>query len=47
MSQAELDALHADEVDAVAAGLVEAEAAPAPDPAGLEDGVWAAPPPTR
>ena len=27
----------------VAAGLAEAEAAPAPDPADLEDGVWAAP----
>ena len=28
----------------VAAGLAEAEQAPAPDPATIEDGVYAAPP---
>jgi TPP-dependent pyruvate/acetoin dehydrogenase alpha subunit len=48
----ELDGLPAAEIEAlreaataeVAAGLAEAEQAPAPDPATLEDGVYAAPP---
>jgi len=47
-----LDGLEAGEIEAlrkaaaaeVAAGLAEAEQAPAPDPATLEDGVYAAPP---
>ena len=39
----ELDVLRAAAADEIAAGLREAVAAPPPDPAGLEDGVWAAP----
>jgi TPP-dependent pyruvate/acetoin dehydrogenase alpha subunit len=39
----ELDAVNAEEAAAVAAALAEAEASPAPDPAMLEDGVWAHP----
>ena len=31
----------------IASGLTEAESAPAPDPAELEDGVWASPPGSR
>ncbi len=50
-----LDGLSDDEVEGlreaaageVAAALAEAEAAPAPDPATLEDGVYANPPPAR
>jgi TPP-dependent pyruvate/acetoin dehydrogenase alpha subunit len=43
VGEEELSALEAEEAAGVAAGLAEAEAAPAPDPATLEDGVWAAP----
>jgi pyruvate dehydrogenase E1 component alpha subunit len=39
-----LDGLRHDAAREVAAGLAEAERSPAPDPATLEDGVWAAPP---
>jgi pyruvate dehydrogenase E1 component alpha subunit len=45
VSQTELDALHQEEADHVAAALAEASAAPDPDPAALQDGVWAEPPP--
>jgi len=40
----EIDALREAAAAEVAAGLAEAEQAPAPDPASLEDGVYAAPP---
>jgi len=40
----EIDALREAAAAEVAAGLAEAEQAPAPDPATLEDGVYAAPP---
>jgi TPP-dependent pyruvate/acetoin dehydrogenase alpha subunit len=39
----ELDALHEAVTVDVEQGLTEAEASPAPDPAQLEDGVWATP----
>jgi TPP-dependent pyruvate/acetoin dehydrogenase alpha subunit len=39
----EIDALHEAVTADVEQGLAEAEASPAPDPAQLEDGVWAAP----
>ena len=42
--EAELDAVRERAEETVAAALREAEAAPAPDPATLEEGVWAAPP---
>jgi pyruvate dehydrogenase E1 component alpha subunit len=41
LSPAELQALRASAADEVAAGLAEAEASPAPDPATLLDGVYA------
>jgi len=44
---AALDAAREGAAAEVAAGLAEAERSPAPDPAALEDGVWAAPPPGR
>ena len=37
----ELESLRADEAAGIAAGLAAAEASPPPDPATLEDGVWA------
>lgn len=40
----QLEVIRAEEAATVAAGLAEAEASPAPDPATLEHGVWAAPP---
>ena len=40
-----LDDVRRDAAAAVADGLADAERSPAPDPATLEDGVWAAPPP--
>ncbi len=43
MTEDEVAALRAVAVDEVAAGLAEAEADPAPDPATLEDGVYASP----
>jgi pyruvate dehydrogenase E1 component alpha subunit len=43
LTQGELETLYAEEAEAVAAGLAEAERSPAPDPATLEQGVWAAP----
>jgi pyruvate dehydrogenase E1 component alpha subunit len=39
----ELEALVTSVTSEIAAGLAEAEASPAPDPATLEDGVWARP----
>ncbi len=39
----ELETVDAEEIAGVAAGLDEAESSPPPDPATLEDGVWAAP----
>ncbi len=41
-----LDGLRRHAAEDVAAALAEAERSPAPDPATLEDGVWAAPPRT-
>ncbi len=43
LSDDELEALRLAAADEVAAGLAEAEAAPAPDPSTLEDGVYARP----
>ncbi len=43
-SPAQLDELHTEAEAAIAWGLEDAEASPAPDPSTLEDGVWAAPP---
>ena len=40
----DLERVRATAAAAIAAGLAEAEASAAPDPATLEDGVWAAPP---
>lgn len=45
VSDEELDAVRGRAAADVATGLAEAEASPAPDPATLTDGVWAAPPP--
>jgi TPP-dependent pyruvate/acetoin dehydrogenase alpha subunit len=45
LSAADVDAIRDDAAHEVAAGLAEAERAPAPDPARLEEGVYAAPPP--
>jgi len=42
-SSAQLDQLRTEAAAAIAWGLEEAEASPAPDPSTLEDGVWAAP----
>ena len=42
-SDSEIDALRTEAADEVADALVEAEAAPAPDPVTLEDGVYATP----
>jgi TPP-dependent pyruvate/acetoin dehydrogenase alpha subunit len=42
----EVDGLRSEEAAGIAAGLAEAETSPPPDPATLEDGVWAAPPQT-
>jgi TPP-dependent pyruvate/acetoin dehydrogenase alpha subunit len=39
-----IDRMRESAADEVAAGLAEAETAPAPDPATLEQGVYAAPP---
>jgi TPP-dependent pyruvate/acetoin dehydrogenase alpha subunit len=44
VGEVELEAVVAWAEETVADGLREAEAAPAPDPATLEEGVWAAPP---
>jgi TPP-dependent pyruvate/acetoin dehydrogenase alpha subunit len=44
MTDDELDELRAGVAAEIAAGLAEAERSPAPDPATLEEGVWAAPP---
>ena len=44
LSAGEIDAVREDVSDEIAAGLAEAERAPAPDPATLEHGVYAAPP---
>ena len=44
MGATEIDAIREDAADEIAAGLAEAERAPAPDPATLEHGVYAAPP---
>jgi len=44
LSEEEVDGLRADAAAEIAAGLAEAEQAPAADPATLEDGVYAAPP---
>ena len=41
LSDAEIEALRASAADEVAAGLAEAEASPAPDPATILDGVYA------
>ena len=41
LSRSELEALRASAADEVAAGLAEAEASPAPDPATILDGVYA------
>lgn len=43
LAEAEIDALRAAATEEVASGLAEAEAAPAPDPASLERGVYATP----
>jgi pyruvate dehydrogenase E1 component alpha subunit len=43
-SAAEIEEMHDAAAEEVATGLTEAEQAPAPDPATLEDGVYAAPP---
>ena len=43
LSEDELAGLSADAAAEIADGLAVAEASPAPDPATLEDGVWAAP----
>ena len=43
LSDSEIDALRTDAADEVAAALAEAEAAPAPEPATLEDGVYSTP----
>ncbi len=43
-SSAQLDELRTEAEAAIAWGLEEAEASPAPDPSTLEDGVWATPP---
>ena len=45
LEASELDATDAAEAAGVSAALEEAQSSPAPDPATLEDGVWAAPPP--
>jgi TPP-dependent pyruvate/acetoin dehydrogenase alpha subunit len=45
VGEEQLDELRERAASEVAAGLAEAERSPAPDPATLEDGVWAAPPP--
>lgn len=47
LSEDEVEGLREAAADEVAAALAEAEAAPAPDPATLEDGVYADPPPPR
>ena len=44
LGSSEIDRLRAAAADEVAAGLAEAEQALAPDPATIEDGVYAAPP---
>ncbi len=44
LPEEEVDGLRADAAAEIAAGLAEAEQAPAADPATLEDGVYAAPP---
>jgi TPP-dependent pyruvate/acetoin dehydrogenase alpha subunit len=44
LAAGEIEALREAAASEVAAGLAEAEQAPAPDPATLEDGVYAAPP---
>jgi TPP-dependent pyruvate/acetoin dehydrogenase alpha subunit len=44
LAAAEVDELHEAAAAEVAAGLAEAEQAPAPDPAAIEQGVYAAPP---
>jgi pyruvate dehydrogenase E1 component alpha subunit len=41
LSEAEIEALRAAAADEVSAGLAEAEASPAPDPATILDGVYA------
>jgi pyruvate dehydrogenase E1 component alpha subunit len=46
-SSTQLDELHTEATAAVAWGLADAEASPAPDPGSLQDGVWAAPPRPR
>jgi TPP-dependent pyruvate/acetoin dehydrogenase alpha subunit len=43
-SAAEIEEMRAAATEEVAAGLAEAEQAPAPDPATLLEGVYAAPP---
>ena len=43
LSEDVIEALRADAVEEVAKGLAEAEASPPPDPAALEDGVYATP----
>lgn len=43
LNEDEIEQLRQGAADEVAAGLAEAEAAPAPDPADLEDGVYASP----
>jgi len=42
VSSKQLARIRDDAAAAIASGLAEAEASPAPDPADLEDGVWAA-----
>ena len=44
LGAAEIDGLREAAAGEVAAGLAEAEQAPAPDPGTIEDGVYAAPP---
>jgi pyruvate dehydrogenase E1 component alpha subunit len=46
-SGTQLDELRTEAAATVAWGLADAEGSPAPDPASLEDGVWAVPPPDR
>ncbi len=43
VDEATLEAVGRDAAAEIAAGLEEAEASPAPDPATLRDGVWSAP----
>lgn len=43
LSESELDTRRASAAAEVAAGLADAESSPPPDPASLEDGVWAQP----